>query len=205
MSLHRINIEPVQTTLVPKQLFSLELGRAIVELNFKFDQASKHILTETYNDIIFLSIVDKKVYDSALVMFPNGEYCSTSRLLFQTFEKLAQADKHHRNRHHIFAHILPNALDLFIFEKHRPIFVNQFPLKTSRDLLYILLQTTNRLKIDTGGLTLRLIDSSDHSEDLTTLLEAHFMSIEELSDKDNPLNLRIPIQLGFSLINSLCE
>ena len=202
--LHRLNIEPALTTLVPEKFFREEWSLAFAELNFQFDPESQVILSETYNDLVFLSVVDKKTYDAALSMFPQGEYYSTCRLLFQTFEKSALSDK--RNRHQIFVNIAPKAFDLFIFEKQQPIFVNTFAYQSSTDVLYYLLQVVNRLKIDTGGLTLKMTGSTAHSKDLTEMLEPHFLSIAKLSDKENPLNLLVPIQAGFSLVNSaLCE
>ena len=202
--LQRLNIEPAQTTLIPNKFFRSEWSRVIAELNFQFDSESQIVLTETHNDIVFLSVVDKKMYDLALSKFPNGEFYSTYRLLFQTFEKLARSDK--RNRHQIFINITPNSFDLFIFEKCRPFFVNTFTYQTSNDFLYYLLHVVNRLKIDTGGLPLRVVDSTANSDNLMAILESHFLSVTKLSSKENPLNLRVPIQSGLSLINSaLCE
>ena len=202
--LHRINIEPAQTTLVPQKIFPPEWSSAIAELNFQFDPERQCVLSEIHNNLVFVSVVDKQTYDAALSLFPTGEYYSTYRLLFQAFEKLARSDK--RNRHQIFAHIAPNTLDLFVFEKHIPIFVNTFSLRTPNDLLYYLLHVMNRLKIDTGGLVLKMIDSASHSRHLMQTLESHFLSVVKLSDRENPLNLRVPVQPGFSLINSaLCE
>ena len=202
--LQRLNIEPAQTTLIPNKFFRSEWSRVIAELNFQFDSESQIVLTETHNDIVFLSVVDKKMYDLALSKFPNGEFYSTYRLLFQTFEKLARSDK--RNRHQIFINITPNSFDLFIFEKCRPFFVNTFTYQTSNDFLYYLLHVVNRLKIDTGGLPLRVVDSTANSDNLMAILESHFLSVTKLSSKENPLNLRVPIQPGLSLINSaLCE
>jgi hypothetical protein len=202
--LQRLNIEPAQTTLIPNKLFRSEWSRAIVDLNFQFDPNTQLILSETQNNLVFLSVVDKKNYNLALTMFPNGEYYSTYRLLFQAFEKSARSDK--RNRHQIFVNITPNSFDLFVFEKHRLIFVNTFVYQSSTDFLYYLLHVVNRLKIDTGGLTLKVIDSTANSNDLMIVLESHFLSVIKLLGRENPLNLRVPIQPGLSLINSaLCE
>ncbi|MDR1951406.1 MAG: DUF3822 family protein [Bacteroidales bacterium] len=200
-----INIEPAQTTLVPKKIFNSEWSQAFAELNFEFDSKSQIVLSETYNDIVFLSVVDKKMYNSATAMFPTGEFFSTYRLLFHAFEKLAHSDK--RNRHQIFVNITPKSFDLFVFEKkHKLIFANTFAYQSSNDFLYYLLHVVNRLKIDTGGLTLKVIDSTDNSEELMTVLDSHFLSVVKLLGKENPLNLRVHIQPGLSLINpALCE
>ncbi len=198
--LQRLNIEPAQTTLVPAKFFRSEWSQPIADLNFEFDPASQCVVSETYNDIVFLSVIDKKKYDDALAMFSNSEYYSTYRLLFQTFEKLAHSDKH--NRHQIFAHIAPKSFDLFIFEKHQPIFVNTFAYQSISNFLYYLLHAVNRMKVDTGGLTLKIIDSTDGLDDLLTVLEPHFLSIVKLSPQENPLNSRVPIQEGLFLINS---
>ncbi|MCL2682040.1 MAG: DUF3822 family protein [Bacteroidales bacterium] len=202
--LQQFNIEPAQTTLIPSKFFRLEWSEMIADLNFQFDRNSQFVLIETYNNIVFLSVVDKKMYNFAVSMFPNGEYCSRYRLLFRPFEKLAHSEK--RNRHQIFINITPNSFDLFIFEKQQPIFVNTFAYKSSTDFLYYLLHAVNRLKIDTGGLTLRVIDSTVNSSHLTTILESHFLSVVKLSGIENPLNLRVPVKAGLSLINTaLCE
>jgi hypothetical protein len=199
-----INIESAQTTLVPKKIFNLEWAQTLAELNFEFNSDTQVILPEMCKDIVFLSVVDKETHNLALSMFPTGAYFSTYRLLFLFFEKLARFDK--RNQHQIFANITPKSFDLFVFKKHRLIFVNTFAYQSTTDFLYYLLYVVNRLRIDTGGLTLKTIDSTVGSEDLTTILESHFLSVIKLSDKENPLNLRVPIRSGISLINSaLCE
>ncbi|MDR0437685.1 MAG: DUF3822 family protein [Bacteroidales bacterium] len=202
--LQQFNIEPAQTTLIPSKFFRSEWSEIIADLNFQFDRNSQLVLSETYNNIVFLSVVDKKMYDFAILMFPTGEYYSMYRHLFQTFEKLVRSDK--RNRHQIFVNITLNSFDLFIFEKQQPIFVNTFTYRSSADFLYYFLYVVNRLKIDTGGLTLKVVDSTVNSDHLMTVLESHFLSVVKLSGRENPLNLRVPIKKGLSLINSaLCE
>jgi hypothetical protein len=200
-----INIELAQTTLVPKKIFNPKLTQNLVELSFEFDGKSQIILSETNNEIVFLSVVDKKMYDLATSMFPTGKFFSTYRLLYQTFEKSARSDK--RSKHQIFANITPNLFDLFIFEKkQRLIFANTFAYQTPNDFLYYLLQVVNRLKIDTGGLTFKMTGATDDLENLTSILEPYFLSVVKLSDSENPLNLRVHIQSGLSLINpALCE
>jgi hypothetical protein len=200
-----INIEPAQTTLVPKKVFNQELSQTIAELNFEFDSKSQVVLSEICNDIVFVSVVDKKMYDVATSMFPTGKFYSVYRMLVQFFEKTTRSDK--RSKHQIFVNMSRNSFDLFVFEKkQRLIFANTFTYQSSNDFLYYLLHVVNRLKIDTGGLTLKMIDSADNSKDLMTVLEPHFLSIAKLSEKENPLNSRMPIQPGLSLVNpALCE
>jgi len=200
-----INIEPAQTTLVPKNIFDPKLEQALAELNFGFDTKSQVVLSETSSDIVFLSIVDKKMYDKAMCMFPNGRFFSTYRLLFQIFKKLTCADK--RSKHQVFANIMPDSFDLFIFERNqRLIFANTFVYQSSNDFLYYFLHAVNRLKVDTGGLTLKVSGISELSKELIPVLEPYFLSIIELSGNENPLNLRMCIQPGLSLINpALCE
>ncbi|MCL2414699.1 MAG: DUF3822 family protein [Bacteroidales bacterium] len=200
-----INIEPAQTTLIPKKIFDPELEHAVAELNFGFDAKSQVVLSEISNDIVFLSVVDKKVYDRAVCMFPNGKFFSTYRLLFQGFKKLTHADR--RSKHQVFVNTTPDSFDLFVFEKNQGlIFANTFAYQSSNDFLYYFLHAVNRLKIDTGGLTLKVSGFSDNSEKLTSVLEPYFLSIVELSGNENPLNLRMCIQHGLSLINpALCE
>jgi hypothetical protein len=200
-----INIEPAQTTLVPKKFFNPEQRQAVAELNFEFDSKLQVVLSEICNDIVFLSVVDKKMHDAAMSMFPTGKFFSTYRLLFQFFEKLTRSDK--RSKHQIFLNIASNSFDLFIFEKKQQlIFANTFAYQSSNDLLYYLLHVVNRLKIDTGGLTLKMVDSTKTSKDLTSVLEPYFLSIVKLSDSENPLNFRVGIQPGLWLINpALCE
>ena len=199
-----INIEPAQTTLVPKKIFNPEWSQAFVELNFDFDSKSQIVVSETYNDIVFLSVVDKNTYEVAMSMFPTGKFFSTYRLLFKFFEKAARADK--RNKHQIFANITPNSFDLFVFEKQQLIFANTFAYQSATDFLFYLLHVVNRLKVDTGGLTFKIVDSTDGSKNLRNALEPYFLSVVRFSDTENPLNLRIHIQPGFSLVNSaLCE
>jgi hypothetical protein len=200
----QFNIEPAQTTLIPEKIFRLEWSQLVVDLNFQFDPVSQIVLSETHNNIVFLSVADKKTYELALSLFPNGEYYSTFRLLFHCFEKLARLDK--RNRQQIFVHIAPTFFDLFIFEKKKLIFVNTFSYQSSNDFLYYLLYVVNRLKIDTGGLPLKIVDPAANSENLIKILDPYFLSVDKLSGRENPLNLRVPIQPGLSLINSaLCE
>jgi len=200
-----INIEPAQTTLVPKKIFNLEWSQAFVELNFEFDSESQIVLFETCNDIVFLSVVDKKMNELATSMFPTGKFYSTYRLLYHFFEKMTRSDK--RSKHQIFANITSNSFDLFVFEKKQQlIFANTFAYQTSSDFLYYLLHVVNRLKIDTGGLTFKMIDSTEHSKSLISVLEPYFLSVVKFSDEENPLNLRVRIQPGLSLINpALCE
>ncbi|MCL2413240.1 MAG: DUF3822 family protein [Bacteroidales bacterium] len=200
-----INIEPAQTTLVPKKIFNPRLEQVFAELNFGFDSKSQVVLSEKCNDIVFLSVVDKNLYDRAISMFPSKEFFSTYRLLLQGFRKQARTDK--RSKHQIFANIAPNSFDLFVFEKkQRLIFANTFAYQTPNDFLYFLLHVVNRLKIDTGGLIFKISGLSAHSEKLIRVLEPYFLSVVELSGSNNPLNLRMPIQPGLSLINpALCE
>jgi len=200
-----INIEPVQTTLVPQKIFDREWSQVFAELNFEFDSKSQIALSETCNNIVFLSVVDKKMHDLAASMFPTGKFYSTYRLLFRMFEKSARSDK--RSKHQIFANITSNSFDLFIFEKkQRLIFANTFSYQSPNDFLYYLLHVVNRLKIDTGGLTLKTVGYTDNLENLKRVLEPYFLSIVELSDKENLSKLRVHIQPGLSLINpAICE
>jgi len=200
-----VNIEPAQTTLVPKKIFNLEWSQAFVELNFEFNSETQIVLSETCNDIVFLSVVDKKLHNLAVSIFPTGKFFSTYRLLFHFFEKWTRADK--RSKHQIFANITPNSFDLFVFEKKQQlIFANTFAYQSSNDFLYYLLHVVNRLKIDTGGLTLKILDSANNLESLVNVLEPYFLSVIKFSDTENPLNLRMPIQPGLSLVPSaLCE
>ncbi|MCL2416423.1 MAG: DUF3822 family protein [Bacteroidales bacterium] len=200
-----INIEPAQTTLIPKEIFNPELKQAIVELNFGFDAKYQVVLSEICNDVVFLSVVDKKMYDMATCKFPAVAFFSTYRLLFLGFKKLSRADK--RSKHQIFVNIMPNSFDLFIFEKNqRLIFANTFTYQSSNDFLYYFLHVVNRLRIDTGGLTLKITNSTDSSKGIVDVLEPYFLSIIELSGNENPLSLRMKIQPGLSLINpALCE
>jgi len=200
-----INIEPAQTTLVPKHIFNATLEQPLAELNFEFDKKTQVVLSETSQNIVFLSVVDKKTYDNATSMFPAGRFFSTYRLLFQRFEKLTRADK--RSKHQVFVNITPNTFDLFVFEKNRGlVFANTFAYQSSSDFLYYFLHVVNRLKIDTGGLTLKTVGSSDNYNDLIDVLEPYFLSIVELSDSENPLNLRMKVQPGLFLVNpALCE
>ncbi|MDR1951019.1 MAG: DUF3822 family protein, partial [Bacteroidales bacterium] len=108
-----INIEAAQTTLIPKKSFSPELSKLLAKLSFEFDQQSQIVISEVCNDIVFLSVVDKKMHDLAMLMFPTGKFFSTYRLLFQFFEKLTRSDK--RSKHQIFANITKHSFDLFIF------------------------------------------------------------------------------------------
>lgn len=201
---HRLNIEPAQTTLIPRKLFIPEWVDPIVHLNFECDPKEQIILSEEYGDLVFLSVLDKKKYTQACELFPQGTFFSTYRLLFQTFEKIAKSDK--KNRYSVFANFSQTSFDLFIFEKQQPIFVNTFAIHSTNDAMFYLLQVMNRLKIDTGGLRLRIIDSMRDSRDLIAVLESHFLSVEKFSEKENPLNFRVSIQEGFSLVNTvLCE
>jgi len=200
-----INIEPAQTTLIPKKFFDPELEQAFAELNFGFDAKSQVVLSEICSDVVFLSVVDKKIHDMAVSKFPTGRIFKTYRLLFQVFKKLTYADK--RSKHQVFANIAPNSFDLFVFEKNQGlIFANTFAYQSSNDFLYYFLHVVNRLKIDTGGLTLKVTESADNSGKIAYILEPYFLSIVELSGNENPLNLRMCIQSGLSLINpALCE
>jgi hypothetical protein len=199
-----INIESAQTTIIPRKIFNPEWSQDLVELNFEFDPKNQVILSEVCRDIVFLSVIDKNMHDLALSKFPASKFYSTYRLLFQIFERATRSDK--RNRHQIFANITPNSFDLFVFEKHRLIYANTFIYQSSSDFLYYLLHATNRLRIDTGGLPLKIVDSTAVSSELIDILESHFSSIVKLSGRENPQNLRLPIQPGISLINSaLCE
>ncbi|MCL2027160.1 MAG: DUF3822 family protein [Bacteroidales bacterium] len=200
-----INIEPAQTTLVPKKIFNPERSQAFVELNFEFDSTSQVVLSETCNDIVFLSVVDQKIYDVAMSMFPTGKFFSTYHLLYQAFEKSTRLDK--RSKHQVFLNLTANSFDLFVFEKkQRLIFANTFTYQSANDLLYYLLNVVNRLKIDTGGLTLKMIDSTRDSENLMSILESYFLSVNKFSDDENPLSWRVGIQPGLWLINpALCE
>jgi len=200
-----INIEPAQTTLVPKKIFNPDWSQALAELNFEFDSTSQIVLSETCNNIVFLSVVDKKMHDTSMSMFPTGQLYSTYHLLFHFFENAARSDK--RSKHQIFANITPSSFDLFVFEKRQQlIFANTFAYQSPNDFLYYLLHVVNRLKIDTGGLTFKVINSTDNSENLLRVLDPYFLSIVKFSDQENPLSLRVHIQSGLSLINSaLCE
>jgi len=200
-----VNIEPAQTTLVPKKIFNLEWSQAFAELNFEFNSETQIVLSEICNDVVFLSVVDQKMHDTAMSMFPTGKFFSTYRLLFQIFEKWTHADK--RSKHQIFANITTNSFDLFVFEKKQQlIFANTFAYQSSNDFLYYLLHVVNRLKIDTGGLTLKILDSANDSENLMNVLEPYFLSVIKFSGKENPLNLRMPIQSGLWLVPpALCE
>jgi len=200
-----INLEPAQTTLVSKHIFNATLEQALAELNFGFDKKTQTVLSETARDMVFLSVVDKKAYENAVSKFPDGKFFSTYRLLFQRFEKLTHTDK--RSRHQLFVNITPNAFDLFVFEKGRGlIFANTFAYQSPSDFLYYFLHVVNRLKIDTGGLTLKTVGSANNYNDLIAVLEPYFLSIVELSANENPLNLRMKIQPGLFLVNpALCE
>jgi len=200
-----INLEPAQTTLVSKDLFNADLEQTLAELNFGFDKKTQVVLSETARNMVFLSVVDKKSYDNATSKFPTGKFFSTYRLLFQRFEKLTHTDK--RSKHQLFVNITPDSFDLFVFEKGRGlIFANTFAYQSSSDFLYYFLHVVNRLKIDTGGLTLKTVGSSDNYDDLISALDPYFLSIVELSANENPLNLRMKIQPGLFLVNpALCE
>ena len=200
-----INIEPAQTTLVPKKVYRSESNQVFAELNFEFNSETQVVLSEICKDIVFVSIVDKETHDLAVKMFPTGKFFSTYRMLFQAFEKATRSDK--RSKYQVFINLTANSFDLFVFEKkQRLIFANSFTYQSSNDFMYYLLHVVNRLKIDTGGLTLRVIDSTSHSKDLFQLLEAHFLSVVKFSDQENPLKMRVYIQPGLWLINpALCE
>lgn len=201
---HQINIEPTQTTLIPQKLFRPEWSERFAELNFKYIPQQQVVLSEWHEDLVFLSVIDKKSYENVQNQFPKGIFFSTYRILFLGFERIAKLDR--KNRFQLFVNLASTTFDLFIFEKSRLLFANTFEIRTMTDFLYYLLQVVNRLKIDTGGLPIKVIDSAQKTESFSAVLEPHFSSVDRISQRDNPLNLRIPIEDGIFLVNPiLCE
>ncbi len=134
-------------TIIPSVLFEKGTERIIWELNFLADENYdiKYVnLARSSNVVVFP--INKNLQDLILTLIPNVEILPSSFSLIESNFTRNKLSEHNLNSK-VFVHVFEEYVELLILDINGLKLFNTFPYKTSNDLLYLVINLFEQLKL----------------------------------------------------------
>ncbi len=183
-----ILIDTERFTTIPFELFEDEHTDDLFHHNFQQDD-NEIILCNILgkSNIALLFGIDKHAHQALIEHLGQARFFACTSPLTEHFTRLSQEG----NCRKLFANIFPGKMDIYAFDKGKPLLINSFRCKTESDQVYYLLFIWQQLGFNQENDQLWLRENTDSSQKLLMELNKFLRKVFILPTENNlPFDLQ---------------